>query len=615
MDTKKASEKVAPADFQDVCTHQTDKSSDVNIDRRRLLKAGLGIGAGLLSHHTVAEAEEDENLVVPELSPPSPPTTPWSGYLPDFITPLAYSSLNPAPTLTANIAAGEAGRLPHQRWNDVINRYGYESYELFAIQLDDWVFNPAYPPQPHWGYQGSAENLQMPPMPSAVLHAYYGHPIICRIYNKLPADHRGFGVPEISTHLHNLHCASESDGFPGDFYSEQLKGPSLTAPGQFKDHLYINLKAGFSTSTDGYGQPSEALGTLFYHDHTENFTAANVYRGLSGFYLLFDELDTGNENDSSPLALRLPSGEFDYPLHICDRRFDANGMLYFDQLNSDGVLGDKIVINGKIEPVWRVARRKYRLRLLNAGPSRFYSLAIVNKSNQAQTFSYIANDGNLLPETLFNQKFVYLGVAERADIIFDFSRFPLGTELYLVNRLEQTSTRKPDKIVAPGQRIMKIMIDRNPIVADSSQVPLKLRPLPVITAAEKAAAPVRQWVFARKGGVWTVNDKIFDIGKPDAIVIKNSAEIWEFINPSGGWSHPIHLHLEEGRILQMTVNGVIQTIPKHQRGRKDVYVLEPYTTMRVFIRFRDFTGKYVMHCHNLIHEDHAMMVRFDVKNS
>ncbi|MGL5041313.1 MAG: multicopper oxidase family protein [Aeromonas sp.] len=288
-------------------------------------------------------------------------------------------------------------------------------------------------------------------------------------------------------------------------------------------------------------------------------------------------------------------------------------MLYFDQLNSDGVLGDKVVINGKIEPIWRVARRKYRLRLLNAGPSRFYSLLIANANNQAQTFSYIANDGNLLPETMFDQKYVYLGTAERADIIFDFSRYPIGTELFLVNRLEQTSTRKPDKIVSLGQQIMKIIIDRDPDTIDRSHVPIKLRPLPIITASEKTSAPVRQWIFARKGGVWTVNDKIFDISKPEAIVVKNSAEIWEFINPSGGWSHPIHLHLEEGRILQLTVNGMVKSIPKHQRGRKDVFVLEPYSTMRVYIRFRDFVGKYVIHCHNLIHEDHAMMVRFDVK--
>jgi len=98
-----------------------------------------------------------------------------------------------------------------------------------------------------------------------------------------------------------------------------------------------------------------------------------------------------------------------------------------------------------------------------------------------------------------------------------------------------------------------------------------------------------------------------------ATITKGSAEIWDLINPSGGWSHPIHIHLEEGIILNKFVNGIEVPIPVHERGRKDVFVLGPNERMRVFIRFRDFVGKYVMHCHNTIHEDHAMMVRFDIE--
>lgn len=583
------------------------------ITRRNILKTTLGvaIGSNLLVDSKSVKAEDDLE-VLPDSIPPSPPTIAWQDLLPEFVTPVSNVDLTPAPTLTFNKLANEAGRLPHQKWNEVINLYGYETYALFAVQIDNWSFNPAYPPQPCWGYQDRPDQTSLPNLPSAVVHAHYGKPIICRIYNNLPADHQGFGVPEINTHLHNLHTASESDGFPGDFYSATIKGPTLTAPGKFKDHLYLNLYAGFSTSQDGLGDPREALGTLFYHDHTENFTAANVYRGLSGFYLLFDQFDSGDENDPSPQALRLPSGEYDYPLALGDRRFDEQGMLYFDQLNSEGILGDKIIINGKIEPRWHVARRKYRLRILNSGPSRFYDLGIVDNRNRLQTFTYIANDGNLLPEPLIEQKTLYLGNAERADIVFDFSRYPIGYELFLVNRLEQSSTRKPDKIAAPGTKIMKIVIDREPQTLDVSRVPAVLRALPDITSAQKAAAPIRQFIFARKGGVWTINDQIFNIGKPIAKIAKNSNEIWELVNPSGGWAHPIHLHLEEGRILKIIQNGVVKTIPKHQRGRKDVFVLEPYTTMQVFVRFRDFSGKYVLHCHNLIHEDHAMMARWDV---
>jgi FtsP/CotA-like multicopper oxidase with cupredoxin domain len=70
------------------------------------------------------------------------------------------------------------------------------------------------------------------------------------------------------------------------------------------------------------------------------------------------------------------------------------------------------------------------------------------------------------------------------------------------------------------------------------------------------------------------------------------------------------MHLEEGRILKR--NG--KAPPLHERGRKDVYNLGPGETVEIYINFRDFPGKYVIHCHNTVHEDHAMMIRFDVKD-
>ncbi len=428
----------------------------------------------------------------------------------------------------------------------------------------------------------------------------------------LPQNHVGFGTPEISTHLHNLHTPSESDGFPGDYYSATKAGPTLAAPGQFKDHFYPNVYAGLDTY-GGIGDPREALGTLFYHDHTMDFTAPNVYRGLSGFYLLFDGLDSGNEHDPNPNALRLPSHPYDYPLQFSDKRFDAGGLLFYDQLNPEGVLGDKVCVNGKIEPVLRVARRKYRLRLLNLGPSRFYEFYLTNSGATASyTFTYIANDGNLLPAPLLNQFKVRLGTAERGDIVVDFARFPKGTVLYLVNRLLQEFTRGPANVQAPGTKVLKIIVDRDPPEPDVSRVPSVLRPLPVLDPAEIAAAPVRRWEFARNSGMWTVNGQLFNVNLPRAQIAKGGAEIWEFVNPDNGWEHPIHVHFEEGRIIGKAVNGVNVTVPPHERGRKDVYVLGKLETMRVFLRFRDFKGKYPMHCHNLIHEDHAMMIRFDI---
>ena len=112
-----------------------------------------------------------------------------------------------------------------------------------------------------------------------------------------------------------------------------------------------------------------------------------------------------------------------------------NGLVTFDQLNPEGVLGDKILCNGKIEPVLKVARRKYRFPLLNGGPTRFFEMVLQNKSaNVIYPFTYIANDGNLLPAPLQNQTSVRFAPAERGRS----SRFTARTFLRRCRRVTST---------------------------------------------------------------------------------------------------------------------------------------------------------------------------------
>lgn len=113
--------------------------------------------------------------------------------------------------------------------------------------------------------------------------------------------------------------------------------------------------------------------------------------------------------------------------------------------------------------------------------------------------------------------------------------------------------------------------------------------------------------FDRSNGGWTVNGKLFNVLSVAAKPRLGTQELW-ILRGKGDWWHPIHIHFEEGRILSR--NGIAP--PLHERGRKDVYMIGPNEELRFIMKFRDYTGKYMMHCHNLIHEDHAMMVRWDV---
>src|SRR5262249_30597690 len=149
---------------------------------------------------------------------------------------------------------------------------------------------------------------------------------------------------------------------------------NLGGPERFYDHHYPNVLSGFLRAFPPNGDPREALSTLWYHDHRVGFTAQNVYKGLTGFYLLFNDQDTGDETT----GFRLPSGEFDVPMTFTDKVFDEDGQVYFDLFNFDGILGDKFTVNGKIQPFFQVHPRRYRLRWLNIGPSRFLALFLTD---------------------------------------------------------------------------------------------------------------------------------------------------------------------------------------------------------------------------------------------
>ena len=226
-------------------------TNDLNVDtsRRTFFKA---TGATLLAAPAILTTRKGTAQVAPPAPPPSPATTPWLVTLPDAIEPLPQTSLltdtNLIPQGEANTDFDECGRNDHQRWNEFFNEPTLQpdeadTYELKVQAITNHVFHPDYPPQLSWKYMGKDANGN--PYANPTIHARYGRPIIVRLHNQLPTNHTGFGTPEISLHLHNLHTPSESDGFPGDYFSETKAGPTLNKPGKFKDQFYPNIYAGF----------------------------------------------------------------------------------------------------------------------------------------------------------------------------------------------------------------------------------------------------------------------------------------------------------------------------------------------------------------------------------
>ena len=180
------------------------------------------------------------------------------------------------------------------------------------------------------------------------------------------------------------------------------------------------------------------------------------------------------------MGLHLPSGDYDIPIVLQDNTFLNDGSLFYNPFDHDGFLGDTYVINGKVQPYFNVKRRKYRFRLLNGSNARFYHLSLTNENGREQPFDMIATEGGLLSRTLRDQKNFLIAMAERFEIVIDFSKYNTGDVLYFEDRLVQDGGRGPKgtfdspELRNPGKRFLKFIVGEKAV--DMTEVPDVLRP-------------------------------------------------------------------------------------------------------------------------------------------
>ncbi|BDM74737.1 hypothetical protein HEK616_82240 (plasmid) [Streptomyces nigrescens] len=357
-----------------------------------------------------------------------------------------------------------------------------------------------------------------------------------------------------------------------------------------------NVREGYRT----YEYPlNQRAATLWYHDHRMDFSAPQVWRGLAGFFLIRDD-----EED----ALPLPRGQRDIPLMLCDRAFDADGTFRYPALDPtctgtpgvhdafmDRVLGDVQLVNGAPWPVLEVSSTRYRLRLLNASNARRYQLALEVESGGRGTFTRIGSDAGLLatPQRLAN---LTLAPAERMDVIVDFSAYPVGSQVTLVNTLGERSMRQ----------VMRFRIVRRE--KDDSTVPARLPRMETLSSNDAVA--VRRFDFRRTEGgddqqMWTINGRPFGTATTLASPRLGTVERWRF---SSDFHHPVHIHLAHFQVLARGGRPPRAS----DAGWKDTVDVRPYEVVDVLARFDGYRGRYMIHCHNLEHEDMAMMANFQI---
>jgi FtsP/CotA-like multicopper oxidase with cupredoxin domain len=293
------------------------------------------------------------------------------------------------------------------------------------------------------------------------------------------------------------------------------------------------------------------------------------------------------------------------PLVLKDAMFQRDGQLIFDDDGGSSLYGDVILVNGKPWPAMPVERRKYRFRILNASISRSYDLAL----DSGEPLIVVGTDGGLMPHP---QPVAHLrsGMAERYEVVVDFARYKLGQRVVLRN------LQPPNNIdFETTNVVMAFDVVSEATDPRGNEVPQDLNPSQsVMGLSEGMAVRTRTFDFERAGGQWTINGTTWDdvITSGYEFVLADpglgDVEIWELRNRSGGWFHPIHIHLVDFRVLDR--DG--RPPEDYERGPKDTVYVGENETVRVIMRFEHEEGRYMIHCHNLVHEDHDMMGQFVV---
>ncbi len=440
-------------------------------------------------------------------------------------------------------------------------------------------------PTQMWGY-GST-------FPGPTFETKSGEGILVEWINALPnahvfpIDHKLHGaernLPEVRTvvHVHGAKTPPDSDGYPESWYPS---GKSALA-------WYPNR---------------QDAAMLWYHDHAMGINRLNIYAGLAGLFIVRDDAEA---------ALNLPSGKFEIPLVLCDRLLDRDHQLYYPDSGIPGapwipeVYGNVILANGKIFPYLDVEPRMYRVRVLNAANSRFFSLSL----GSGGSFHQIGTDLGLLPAPV-ELKSLLLYPAERADLIFDFSGHA-GERIELKHQ---------------AMEVMQFRVADEP-AKETGVMPARMRP--VAKLAESAAVTTRMLTlveyddYVGNSMVMLLNGSHWSDPVTEQPIL-DSVEIWNLINLTED-AHPIHLHLVRFQILDRrpfdvfayqqnrTIRYLGPATPPdpNEAGWKDTVRADPGLVTRIIARFEGFAGRYVWHCHLLEHEDNEMMRPYEVVTS
>ncbi|MBK9074596.1 MAG: multicopper oxidase domain-containing protein [Flavobacteriales bacterium] len=377
-------------------------------------------------------------------------------------------------------------------------------------------------------------------------------------------------------HWHGLHVPAEFDGGP----------PREIAPGDVWDVKY---------------QVKNPAGTYWYHPHPHEFTAEQANMGIAGFIIVQDD-------EEAALDLPRTYGVDDFPIVVQDRRFLANGSFVF------GPFGDSVLVNGTPRPYLECPAQVVRLRLLNGSNARIYSLGFEDD----RPFAVIASDGGLLNAPVTMDR-IPLSNGERAEILLDLTGME-GDSLLLMSFGSELPATVPGSSYILWESSALSGIDFPVLrirVTTPTASPVTAVPATLGTAQpydESLATNTRMKILSGTGmvgmGMFYINGQMFDLNVINDTIALGAMEVWTIENISN-MAHPFHIH--GGSFFVLDRDGAAP--PAWERGAKDVVLVDAGESVRVIMRFDDYTTDgwpFMYHCHNLLHEDNMMMAQYIV---
>ena len=421
-------------------------------------------------------------------------------------------------------------------------------------------------------------------MPAPTIRLERGETAQIRLENQLPES--------TILHWHGLDVPEQADGHPR----------LAIDPGEVYEYEF---------------PVQDRAGLYWYHPHPHGRTAKQTYQGMAGLLVIEDDEER---------SLELPGADFEIPLLLQDKRLGDDPSLEYApaRMGPDrmyGYLGDTAFGNGMADPTVEVTRGRHRLRILNGSNARILDLGLSTEDAMV----LIGTDGGLLERPVSLPR-IMMGTGERADLIVDFSRFQAGDRIILRSYDFEIPgamgmggggrmgggmhAMMPAVLQGVAMDFVEFVVTDGP-TWDGPPLPDRLsridRPLP--SAAQVGEAD-RVFRFDSAMMRHSINGQPFEMARVDATIARGQSEIWSLVN-EGPLAHPVHIHAGQFRVVARE-GGRARVMP-WETGLKDTVLVWPGETAHLSVRFDRHPGLFLLHCHNLEHEDAGMMSNFRVE--